>query len=406
MNTYDIIWRNFLINYFLINFKSDKNYSQEKSIVGRFLNSLHQRTEAVDKSNYHREQYQTYMTGPEWRNVEMAEEYAEFIKEGNSLFQFPYFRQILDLWKVIYNSYSTARKYNTMWQIITSEYMVMDLFIGFFTTVELFPKGILSLLLYPFLKKENNSEMQNHLADFYKKYAADLQTIPFYDHKYKEIREDLADKYNKCKNKTWVDWFSWTCVSIELWARRWISKPLSYWFHQDDNLVPATTDILVKYRIDDCPDEEKAKSVFQKKITELTDKNMNVAVVDNLVYTKKPSESKNYTSVYARLRVPRYAAFQEVLHNLDNQGIHLRKIAGQDRVQVKCQLTARDEAALEQTQEQITDKVGQPPVYSYGDRIHSNRRICLFDVSVRDLAEKTSELSEVANTEVKFIHNF
>ena len=103
--------------------------------MGKFLNSLNQRIEITDKANYHREQYQSYMTGPEWRNVEMADEYAQFIKEGNSIFQFPYFRQILDLWKVIANSYSQSRKYNSIWQIITSEYMVMDLFVGFFTTI-------------------------------------------------------------------------------------------------------------------------------------------------------------------------------------------------------------------------------------------------------------------------------
>ncbi len=46
----------------------------EERTVGKFLDSLNDRTECTDKANYHREQYQSFMSGPEWRNVEMAEE--------------------------------------------------------------------------------------------------------------------------------------------------------------------------------------------------------------------------------------------------------------------------------------------------------------------------------------------
>ena len=374
--------------------------------MGKFLNSLQQRIEITDKVNYHREQFQTYMTGPEWRNVEMAEEYASFIKEGNSIFQFPYFRQVFDLWKVIYNSYSLARKYNSAWQIITSEYMLMDLFVGFFTTIELIPKGILSLILAPFIKKQNKTEMQGHLASFYQKYASELQTIPFYDHSYKEIRQDLAAKYKQIEHKTWGDWFSWTCISIELLAREWISKPLRYWFHQDTNSAPPSTDILVKYNIDGTIDSEQAKEHFRQQIGQLTTKEAPVTVVPEDIYVKEKSASKSYTSVYARLRVPRYAAFMDVLNGMDKQGIQLRKIAGQERVQIKCEINAQDELSLRDAQEKLTTKARQKPVYSYGDRIHAYRRVCLFDVHVRDLAKNSIEFNGVENAGVTLIHNF
>jgi hypothetical protein len=369
--------------------------------VGRFLDSLQQRIEITDKVNYHREQYQSFMTGPEWRNVEMAEEYAQFIKEGNSIFHFPYFRQISDLWKVVFNSYSAARKYNSFWQIISSEYMLMDLFVGFFTTVELLPKGILSLFLSPLLSKKNDTEIQRHLADFYRQYAADLQTIPFYDHHYEEIRRDLSTKYKTIQNKTWGDWFSWSCTSVELWARKWISKPLSYWFHQDTNLTPATTDILVKYNVDNAVGPKQAQEQFQLKVNALVD----VSIVAEDVYVKQKSVHKSYTSVYARLRVPRYAAFQDVLKDLEENNIHLRKIAGQDRVQVKCLIDANSEEELQSAQDRLRAKAHKP-LYHYGDGIHPYRRLCMFDVPVLELAKSTKALNQEKNCKVTLIHNF
>lgn len=373
--------------------------------LGKFLNSLNQRLELTDKDNYHREQYQSYMTGPEWRNVEMAEEYAQFIAKGHSMFQFPYFRQLGDLWKVFYNSYSTARKYNSFWQIASSEYMVMDVFVCLFTTLELLPKAILSLFLAPFISKKNDTPMQQHLADFYKKYATDLQTIPFYDHNYHEIRQKLALYYQQLPSKTWGDWFSWKIVSIELWARKWISKPLSYWFHQDNNIVPATTDVLVKFNAEHCANPEEAKTQFKQQLSTLSQKDR-ISLVSQDIYVKEQSPGQSYSSVYARLRVPRYAAFQNVLTDLNRAGIQLRKIAGQERVQIKCQIEANDELGLQDAQNKMNDKVHQKPIYSYGDRVHNGRQICLFDVHVRDLAKNTAELNQIENTKVMFIHNF
>ena len=65
--------------------------------MGRFTDNFNQRLRITDKTHYRREQYQSFLTTPEWRNVEMAEEFAAFLKEGKSMFQFPYFRQVVEL---------------------------------------------------------------------------------------------------------------------------------------------------------------------------------------------------------------------------------------------------------------------------------------------------------------------
>ncbi len=374
--------------------------------MGRFLNSLHERTEVVDRTDYHREQYQSFMTGPEWRNVEMAVEYAEFVAAGKSIFQFPYFRQTYDLWAVTFNSFKAARKHNGFFEILTSEYMMMDLFVSLFTTLELLPKAVLSLFLFPFLKNENHTEMQKHLSDFYKKYAEDIHTIPFYDHDYKTLREELAAKYAKCEKISLVDWFSWTCVSLELRARQWISRPFSYWFHQGDTSTPDKTDILVKYRAKEGENVAEAQKLFRDSLSQLIDSKLPLSIVNDEVYAKKPSESKSYITVFARLRVSRYMDFKPVMLALDEKQIHIRKIAGQDRIQVKCDIKAQDESTLEQSQLRVNEKSCQLPQYTYIDRIDPYRRVSMFDFHVRELADRVKDLDRERNSKVTFIHNF
>lgn len=199
------------------------------------------------------------------------------------------------------------------------------------------------------------------------------------------------------------DWFSWTCVSLELRARHWISKPLSYWFHQDDNLVPATTDILVKFNSSDEHEPEAAKRLFKEKLGLLTPESSVKLVADD-VYAKPKHPGKNYTSIYARLSVPRYMDFQAVVHALAKEGIHIRKIAGQDKVQVKCVIDAADPVELSEAQAVLNQTKKVAPLYTYSDDINPNRKFCLFDVPVENLDKTLRRLEK--ESDVKFIHNF
>lgn len=376
--------------------------------MGNFVEQLDRDMQQINDGRYRREQYQSFMTGPEWRNVEMSEEFASFLKEGHSMFRFPYFRQIAGLWKVLYDSYAAARKYNSRREIIFSEYMLMDLFVTFFTTMELIPKGVLSLVLYPFLSKENSSPMQQHLAEYFTQYAADLQTIPFYDHPYKAIRKRLGEQYNEYETHSWVDWFSWKAVSIELWAKQWLSMPLKYWFHQEGNQAPPSTDVLVKFDAIGIDNPDQAKLLFKDRLANLGS-TYDIAIVDDHVYTKDRSKTKGdstYTSVYARINTPRYAAFQPAVRALAEQGIYLRKIAGQDHVQVKCVVNTDDVNSLFVNITAINQTKGATALYNYGDHIHHNRRVCLFDVPVNNLHNTLSEFDKQDNVSVNFIHNF
>ena len=358
------------------------------------IERMNQRILLTDKKNYKRELYQSYMTGPEWRNVEMVAEYGKFLHEKHSMFQFVYFSQIAELWKVMYHSYVSARRHHGITEILFSEYMLMDVFVVFFTTIELLPKGILSLLLYPFLQAQNDTAMQKSIADFYVTYANRLETTPFFDHNYWDYRSALGHQFSACDNKSWIDWLSWIVIYIELTAKGLLSIPLYYMMHQDPDEAVITTDILVKCEINDAEPANK----FKEKLAKINKSADEVKLIGDI--------SIIASNCYARLRVPRYRAFLPLVKIMAEEMIHIQKIAGQDLVQVKCNSNVE---AMEQWKEALHTITGINPLYTYGDSIHPDYIVCLFEVSVENLHSKLDQLEQADTSgaaKVNFIHNF
>lgn len=95
------------------------------------------------KPNYERSQLQTYLTAPEWKNVRSTQAYAEFIK-SKPFYEFPFFSEIKSYWQVFKDSWNAARKHNTFWQVATSDYTLMNLFVGSSMTLEYAAKGLMS----------------------------------------------------------------------------------------------------------------------------------------------------------------------------------------------------------------------------------------------------------------------
>lgn len=373
--------------------------------MGKYTDRLNDRIKLTHYREYYREPTATYLTAIEWRNVELSEEFAEYLKDDKSLLHFPYFRQIKTLWGILFQSLRANAKKQSIWQILTSEDFFMDVFISVFTTLEMLPKGIISLVLFPFFSKQNPTEMQQHIATYYKDYCKKLQLIPFYEHDYKTTREALAKQYNECKQHTFGDWISWTITSLELRARRIISMPLAHWFSQEGNIVPRTTDVLVKFK-SSADSAAAAKKEFMDAFSKVQaqvssnfnqeDTNVHPQVVETDIYVKAPNALKNKTeyTVYARIKVPRYKEFIPVVQWLNENQIQIRRIAGHDNVQVKC-LSENSDLTLN----------GQKPMYSYGDDIHPNRRFFLFDTPVRDLT-KTMDAATTETAKIEFIHNY
>jgi len=392
--------------------------------MGKYADLLNKRSIISDKPNYYRPAFQSYMTSPEWRNVEISEDLGEFMQEGNSFFRYPYIQQIIQIWRVLFLAIHSARKHSSLYAILTSDYMTMDLFVAFFTTGEMLPKAFFSALLYPFLSKTNPTEMQGHLADYFSFYAKDIETKPFFDHDFKTHRAALAEKYRNCQHRSWTDWFTWTIVSADLWLKQHLSTMMHGTFHQEENIAPPTTEMIVRLDIDGAPDKAAIDQHFNQALTRanatfqasLRDHDMAASEEDDIhlipgqLFAKDKNAEKPYTTVYARITAPRYMHFRLAIAALAHEGIHARKIAGQDHVQVKCKIVAPTERALQTAHDTLKQHACVPELYTYRDGIHNNREFCFFDVPVKNMHEVLNQLEQPldgeATSRITFIHNF
>lgn len=101
----------------------------------------------------------TYLTGPEWQNVRSAKRYSAFI-EHTPFYSFPYFTEIATFWRVYANSWKAAREHYCFWEVATSEYTMMNTFIGVMNTLEYTVKGIISAPIRWYFTQENVKEAE------------------------------------------------------------------------------------------------------------------------------------------------------------------------------------------------------------------------------------------------------
>ncbi len=372
--------------------------------MGKYITLFDGRLKETQSKTYVREAYQSMLTTPEWMSVELSGNLAKGLNEKTSLFHLPYFQQTFELWRVLYNSLYFGIQESGFFKTIFSDYVVMDLFVVMFTTCELLPKGLLSLVLYPFLPKENDTAMQTHFAEYYQAFANELETTPFFQHDYKQNIHQLSEKWAHTTDWTWVDYFTWSVVWIDLRSKQFISSFLQGAY--DDE--PSSTQVLVKYNAVDITDPEQAIAEFKEKMSDIN----SVNIVGNDVYAKdaKSKNGQTYTSVYARINAPRYMGFKESVIDLAEQGIYVRKIAGQAHVMLKCEVEAANKIERKAYQARVLNQVsGITPLYEYGDGKNAGHALCLFKVPAEKLDKTIQQLekeSDEAETSVKFIHNF
>lgn len=369
--------------------------------MGRVLKSFSKKVKLTD-THYYREAYQSYFTSPEWLGVDISEDFAEFLDDKKSMFQFPYFSKIYQLWRVLFLSLAASIRESGFRKAFFSDYMVMDLFVVLFSTLELIPKGLISLVLYPFLPKKNDTDFQSYLAGYFTNFVEEIKGTPFFNHDYVTAIQNLKNKWNESgAEHTWVDWFSYKTIVMQLRAQGFFA----HYLKDSDKDEPNTTQILVKCNVENTDSPEAAMAKFKNNLAGIDIKLVNSHGRED-IYVKHPKtkEGVTYRSVYARLEAPRYMSFQQAITQLESQGIHLREIAGQEHVMLKCYVKDMHE----EQEDAFKRMTNITPLYRYGDAIHPNRATCFFKVPARELAHTIDELNgnENSNTSVKFIHNF
>ncbi len=374
--------------------------------MGKFLDRFSKKISATDKQ-YKRNLYQTYLTAPEWRNVEMSEEYAAFLKKDNPFYRYPFFKQLYVFWNVFFQSYAAARKEHGHLELIFSEYMLMNLFIGLNTTLEFAAKGIASLFLWPFLRTENKTEFQGHVAALFQDYAEFIHHTPFYNYRYFSRLGQLFSNFWQSTNKSFADVISLLAVSVDFLAHGIISAPVGIWYNQDENKAPETIDILVKASTDNEVDVEAFANEFRQKITAIAGVSVVTANDQEQLFTRTSESPKNHrTYAYAHVRVPRYEPFQATVEQLTTAGIKVREIAGQQHIQFKCVVKGDIPEQLQERESKLASLRDCTKLFSYQNGVDAGQTFFSLNVPTKRLKETVEEIQQTEGVHIKLMHDF
>ena len=347
--------------------------------MGSFTNVLNEGYKS--QPGYQRKLLQTYFTAPEWRNVEMAEEMAAFLKAGNPFYRYPYFQQIYQFWRVFAKSYSAARKHHSLKDMWFSDYMFMNIFIGVFTTLGCFFKGIFSLILYPFMRKKNDTSTQQHIAELVNNYATFIHKIPFFNYSYVSKIKPLWKAFFQSQKRTVADFFSVLLVTGELLGSALTSMPIAWFYNQPQNQAAEVIHVVVK----------TTKSDGELRLIDER--------IQLIGETKHKTSKKSGTEYhYVHLTIPRYEAFQEITEKLVAAGILIRKIAGQDHVQFKLHVEKAADLA-------DTTSTHYAVLYRYQNYVDAGRFVVI-DVPTKELNATVTELNAKPNVTLRLIHDF
>ena len=185
------------LNTMLTFTKLAKNESEQQIVS---LKQLHNQTDVRDL-------LQTYLTEPEWYNVDITQKYASLINH-TPFFEFPYFSSISTYWKIYLSSFLVAARKQGILATLTSSYNLMNLFIGTTMSVEYAAKSIISIPVRWMYSGQEDHTIQVMLKDpSYELQSIDqdigivsedtdiqikLVTMPRYK-KFTSIMEKLAD---------------------------------------------------------------------------------------------------------------------------------------------------------------------------------------------------------------------
>lgn len=384
--------------------------------MGKFTDLFRRKTKAVDSMDS-RAIYQTFMTGPEWRNVDMADEYAAFLKDNKPFYRFPFFRHIYVFWKVFFQSYSAARRYASASDIIFSEYMLMNIFIGVSSTIEYAAKGLASLFLWPFLKTDNNTQFQAHVAGIFDDYAAFIHHTPFYNYGYFSKIGPMWRAFWQANDKSFADFISAVMVSVDFIARGLLSLPVGGWYNQEANQEVETIDVICKTAIDGKGQQLEAERRLNERLANVNaslSKESQFHVVSHAgkehLFSRDSSESetaeKSKSYAYAHLRMARYLPFNTAVQELARNAVNTRIIAGNDHIQIRLKANNLTPETSEQLSQTLSATEGVRLLYDYQDYIHSKQRFFAIDVNTKYLAKVIHDIDETEGLQVHHIHDF
>jgi hypothetical protein len=375
--------------------ESETNTKPRKGDTTRATNEI---LEATTKG-YSREEYRSYLTAPEWRNVDMADEMAMFLKNGKPFYRYPYFSQIITFWRVFGRSLKAAHdNTNITWfGLIFSEYTVMNLFIGTTTTFECLLKGILSLPFRLLWRRENKSEFQKQVGEiYYTDYADYIHHTPFYQYPFLSKIGKIWKAYWNSNGKTFADMVTLLFTTGELLFRSIPGLPIRWIYTQPDKQEPDIIHVIIKHKAVDGKEEVEIKAPNQNLDSEAPDAGQQPTLAEKII-ARKPVKD----TLYSHVEFIRYEKFtktvNKIAESVDSKNIVFKRIAGQDQVQV-------DFKANKETLDAVKAILGDRILYTYDNSIDDTTYIAA-KIKTDDLIKVIREIKS-AHAELKLIHDF
>lgn len=351
--------------------------------------------------------YQSFMTAPEWKNVEISEDFADFLELKKPLYDFKFLREAYEINRIFYLTVRSSLKHNRFSEIINPKngnynYFTMDLFVVLMTNLSMLFSSLYCCLIniltlpyrfYSFFTKDgmkNDTDFQKVATDYYKWYVKELNIMPFFNVDYEKALGKLKADYKACKNKTWTDFWTMGYMYLEIKI-----KSYSYFMRPEES-EPDVTAAIVKLDSDNPnikPAWMQAVKSFQQKLTDGLKKQ------DEIELFKQTEEG-----LY-EISTPRYHDFRQALEAFAENGIQIETIAGQERIQVKLVYEFKNAEDLKHAAESINSNENVSLLYQYQNIVKTNQMFFMLDCPTKNLNE-TLKGFEQQQFSTKFIHNF
>ncbi len=361
-----------------------------KNTVLRFRkkpNGIDNIEEALNRTpGYVREQWKTFSSIPEWYNVDYSKGYADSL-QSHDMNQFSYLKHIVDYWKVFANSWNAAREHSGFWELMASDFIVMDLFIGVTMTMESVYRAIASTplaLLNSKSRQGATNPLKIFMAQDADEYSKFINHTPFYNYPYfKQTAQFWTHFIQALTNGKGINVFKWNnpvsretlgnlyqtiLMSVEYMTKGVASAPIAWMYGSGSLKEPEKIGMLIDVS---ALDEDLNDDV--DLIEEFED--------DEMMHVENP----------------RYIPNTKLMVEMSNDGVKFINIAGQKQVAVKVAMPK----GTEQNQFIMN---GCKPKFAYTDPTDAEQKYLVLDVEVAHLDEVLNFIHVDSEIPIKSIH--
>ena len=287
--------------------------------------------------------------------------------------------------------------------------MLMNIFILSSVTMEYALKGLFSipLSLLSLFGNSNKTDLQEKVAEIFNEYEKFIHHTPFYKFPYFAKIIPIWKSFLHSENKSITDIVMLFSITLEFIVRGMLSFPADYMSNSILDSAPEVTNIIVEMESEN---NEQLEEEFKLKVKGISDKlclKLNIAEINlqEQIFIRQEGEKK---ILYANLVLPRYEEFKQVIDELIQNNIKLKKIAGQDNVQVRFSLEAKDETDLKVRMNNLSQNVPQTSqiLYSYTNSIDRNKIMMALNLNMDKFNETIKDLNSKDGFNLKLVHDF